>query len=65
MRPICRWHEIGDLSLGEIAPLAGLAEHVVYDDISPAGLVQAGHDIDPMKPAPPVTKIMDGTFRNC
>ena len=40
-------HDIGELSLGQVAParIRAFAEPVVDDDVGPAGLVQAGDDI--------------------
>ena len=45
-------HHVGQLALGEIAPFAVAAEHVVDDDVAAAGLVQAGHDVRPDEPGP-------------
>ena len=38
-------HDVGELALAEIAPLAGIPERVVDDNISTSGLVQAGDQI--------------------
>ena len=45
-------HHVGQLTLGDIAPLAVGAEHVVDDDVGAARLVEAGHDVRPDKPGP-------------
>ena len=44
-RQIRRRHDVGELSLGEIAPLAVGPEKVADDDIRPAGVVERSHDI--------------------
>ena len=40
-----RRHEIGELALGEISPLAVMAEEIANDDIGAAGFVERRHDI--------------------
>ena len=35
-----RRDQVGDLALGEVAPLAVVAEHVIDDDVGPPGLVE-------------------------
>ena len=41
-----RWrHEIGELALAEIAPLAVAAEKIVDHDVGPPSLIEARHDI--------------------
>jgi hypothetical protein len=47
-----RRHHIRDLTLGEIAPLAVAAEHVIDGDIGPPGLVQGRDHIRANKPGP-------------
>ena len=47
-----RRHDIGDLPLGEVAPLAVGAEHVVDHDIGAPGLVEARDHIRPDKSGP-------------
>ncbi len=42
-----RRHEIGDLAVGEIAPLAIATEHVVNHDIGASGLVEARDHVRP------------------
>ena len=47
-----RRHDVGELALLQIAPLAVGAEHVVDDDVGAAGLVEARDDVRPDKPGP-------------
>ena len=47
-----RRHHVGELPLGEIAPLAVGAEHVVDDDVGPPGLVQGRDHIRADKSGP-------------
>ena len=49
---IGRRHEVGDLAIGEIAPLAVAAEHVVDDNVGATGLVEVRHDIRSDEPGP-------------
>src|SRR5579872_6788362 len=45
-------HDIGELAFGEIAPFAGIAEQVTYNDIRAARLVECGHYIRSDKTGP-------------
>ena len=45
-------HHVGELALGEVAPLAVGAEHVVDDDVAAARLVEARHHVRPDEPGP-------------
>ena len=38
-------HDVGELALGEVLPLAVMAEQVANHDIAPARVVQRGHDV--------------------
>jgi hypothetical protein len=49
---IGRRHEIGDLAIGEIAPLTVAAEKVVDGNVGAAGLVEARHHIRSDEPGP-------------
>jgi hypothetical protein len=40
-----RRHDVGELPFGEVAPLAVMPQHVAYDHVAAAGVIQRGHDI--------------------
>ncbi|OIQ68225.1 hypothetical protein GALL_501860 [mine drainage metagenome] len=44
-RQLRRRHDVGELTLGEIAPFAVVPEHVTHGDIGAARLIERGHDI--------------------
>ena len=56
-RELSRRHNICDLMLCEVAPFGIVAtQQIADDDIGRPRLIEAGNGIDPINPAPPVTK---------
>ena len=45
VREFIRWHDVHQLTLGEIAPFAVPAEQVAHHHVGAAGVIQRGHDV--------------------
>jgi hypothetical protein len=47
-----RRHDVGELPLGEVAPLALGAENIAHGDVGAAGIVESGDHVRPDKTGP-------------